>query len=56
MESHMHEVDYFTYCSTCKHILESMTEDPCDECLTVSINEDSKKPINWEERKEKKKQ
>lgn len=41
-------VDYWKYCKTCKHTDIIETEDPCNECLTTPVNEDSHKPINYE--------
>lgn len=43
------EVYFFQYCPKCKHYAEDEGEDPCNECLTYPSNEDSHKPINYEE-------
>jgi hypothetical protein len=43
------EVYFFQYCLKCKHYAEDEDEDPCNECLTYPSNEDSHKPINYEE-------
>lgn len=44
------EVYFGDYCKTCKH--ESLNEDqaPCDDCLNNPVNDDSHKPVNWEEK------
>lgn len=42
-------VDYEIWCPKCKHYKEKETIDPCDECLTYPVNENSMKPINFEE-------
>lgn len=42
-------VDYATYCSLCKHKDVDHAKDPCNECLTYPVNEDSRKPIKYEE-------
>ena len=44
-----HLVDYEKYCKTCKHRNLKETEDPCNDCLTWPENEDSRKPILYEE-------
>lgn len=45
-----HIVD-FTYCNSCVHKDKGENEDPCWDCLTVSSNEDSKRPISYKEAK-----
>ena len=42
-------VDYNLYCSKCKHKDNKESEDPCYECLTIPVNEDSHKPRQFEE-------
>ena len=54
MESKQKIVDYYKYCKTCKHKNKAENEDPCWDCLTIPVNEDSHKPINYEEKKSKK--
>lgn len=44
------EVYFNQYCSTCKHKNLSEDKDPCHECLNTPSNEDSHKPVNWEEK------
>ena len=44
------EVYFDQYCSTCKHKNLSEDKDPCHECLNNPSNEDSHKPVNWEEK------
>lgn len=43
------EVDFFTYCPQCKYKDKKGECEPCDECLTSPMNEDSAKPINFKE-------
>lgn len=43
------EVQYYKYCIRCKHYATPETEEPCNECLTVSMKEYSHKPIRFEE-------
>ncbi len=39
----------FTYwCPRCKHRKTDETEDPCNECLTSPVNQNSRKPIRFE--------
>lgn len=49
MENLLKIVD-FGYCSTCKWRDLYEGEDPCNECLNNPVNEDTMKPVNWEER------
>lgn len=46
------EVFFQKYCPTCKHEAESEfdVESPCYECLDNPVNQDSHKPVNWEEK------
>jgi hypothetical protein len=41
------EVYYDKYCSTCKNKKKAENEEPCWECLTTPVNEDSHKPIKY---------
>lgn len=45
------EVYFEKYCRTCKWISKPEIEDPCNECLSNPSNEDSHKPVNYEEDK-----
>lgn len=44
----------FTYCKKCKHEKEVEYLDPCHECLNNPTNVNSKKPVNFEEKENKK--
>lgn len=44
-------VEYDKWCKKCKHYKLGDSEDPCNECLTIPVNEHSHKPIKWEEKK-----
>ena len=44
------EVRYDIYCKECKHLDKREYEDPCYDCMTQNWNEDSHKPIFFEER------
>lgn len=44
------EVRFDLYCPRCKHYEKSESEDPCWDCLEQGWNENSHKPINWEEK------
>ena len=48
------EVHYYLYCKICKYFDFPETEDPCNECLTISHNEDTHKPIRFEMNDKKK--
>jgi len=43
-------VEFWVWCKRCKHNAVPETEDPCNECLADSVNEDSHKPTRWEEK------
>lgn len=50
MEKTMKIVD-FTYCKSCKFYDTKEWEDPCNKCLCCSVNENSEKPLYYEEKK-----
>lgn len=43
-------VEFDKYCVSCKHKRVPQTEEPCNECLTNPVNEDSHRPVMWEEK------
>jgi hypothetical protein len=45
------EVDFKKYCKTCNHEKVGEKFDPCNECLNLGYNLNSRKPIMWEEKK-----
>lgn len=44
------EVWYDEYCKNCVHWQLTEAEEPCDECLNEPVNEDSHKPLYFEEK------
>ena len=42
-------VDFEKYCKTCRYYETNETEDPCNECLTEPVREDSRKPAKYSE-------
>lgn len=44
------EVYFGEYCKTCKNEKLSEQDDPCYDCLNNPVNEDSHKPVRWEEK------
>lgn len=44
------EVDFITYCATCKHKDTPEVEEPCDECLHIPARRESHKPVQYEEK------
>lgn len=40
-------VDFEKYCKTCRYYETEETEDPCNECLTEPVREDSRKPAKY---------
>ena len=43
------EVYFDKYCNKCKHWTVNEDGEPCNECLSNPSNEDSHKPVNFEE-------
>lgn len=50
MENKTKIVDFNKYCRKCKHRDKHESEDPCWDCLDQPVNEDSHKPIYFEEK------
>ena len=50
MENKTKFVDFNKYCRKCKHRDKHESEDPCWDCLDQGWNEDSHKPIRFEEK------
>lgn len=44
------EVYFNQYCKVCSYEKLSEDLDPCDECLNTPVNEDSHKPVYFEEK------
>ena len=42
------EVDYKSYCKTCKHKSVDEFKEPCNECLTYSVLPYTRKPMHYE--------
>lgn len=51
MEGDNKEVFFDVYCPTCKHkdVSEDDPKGPCWDCLEVPVNQDTHKPVKWEE-------
>ena len=51
--SNVHEVDFYDYCSKCKHAAEDEFDvsSACYDCLAQGWNTDSRKPIGFQEKK-----
>lgn len=43
-------VEYDKYCDKCEYKEAKESEDPCDECLTETVNLYSHKPVNFKEK------
>lgn len=56
MEIREHIVDFNTYCQNCKFKDKKDHEDPCDTCLSMPTNTNSRKPYYFEQRKLNKKE
>lgn len=46
-------IDFGVYCQKCKYFDRAENEDPCWDCLTLPVNEDSHKPTEFVEKEEK---
>ena len=44
-------VRFDLYCETCKHFNKDQDQEPCNECLTHTVNYNSHRPVMWEEKK-----
>lgn len=51
MNEEQKEVYFDIYCKTCKFCKNKEIESPCDECLDKPTNENSHKPLYYEEAK-----
>ena len=49
-EANLKEVDFFKYGPRCVHRRLEETEDPCNDCLSIPMNEDSDKPVMFREK------
>jgi len=47
----MHFVDFEKYCKKCRNKDKAENENPCDECLDISVRSQSRKPQYYEERR-----
>ena len=44
------EVRFDLYCKDCKHYEKDENEDPCWDCLNSGWNENSHRPVSFEEK------
>ena len=44
------EVYFDKYCKTCAHRAKAPVEDPCWDCLDEPVNQNSHKPVRYEEK------
>lgn len=47
-DSELKEVRFAIYCRSCKHQKLHEKQDPCNDCLEVSMREGTEKPEFWE--------
>lgn len=47
-------VEFDKYCEKCRFKDKKESDEPCHECLIYPVNENSKKPVKFEEKKEEK--
>ena len=52
-DSKLKEVNYVTYCESCKHKDKNDYESPCNECLEAhdAMREGTEVPVMWEAKK-----
>ena len=55
MEYLYKEVNFHDYCPKCEYAKVDDIKDPCNMCLSIPMNENSEKPVNYVPRKDKKK-
>lgn len=48
-ETHMHEVDFATYCDRCEHEKCEGFKDPCNSCLEEEYRDGTTIPLNFKE-------
>lgn len=48
--NNMREVKFAKYCPLCKHWKSDEFKDPCNECLESGMNEETDRPVCWEEK------
>lgn len=41
-------VDFYSYCTSCKHEQKTEQDEPCCRCLENPVNANTSKPVNWE--------
>lgn len=54
MENEEKEVQFYKYCPKCKYRDVEAVEEPCNTCLSNPVNINSRKPVKFEETKDKK--
>lgn len=47
-DEELREVDFETYCKTCKYEKSLEIDRPCCDCLEEPVNLYSRKPVKWE--------
>ena len=48
-------VEFDKWCGSCINCNKKEVEEPCNDCLGNPVNDDSHKPIHWEEDKKRSK-
>ena len=51
----MQKIVEFEWCQSCEHCNLQDYEDPCNDCLDEPMNEDSRRPVFYKEKEDKKK-
>lgn len=54
MENEEKEVQFYKYCPMCKYRDLHAVQEPCNTCLDNPVNINSRKPVKFEEAKDKK--
>lgn len=50
VDTEWREVNFSKYCIKCKHFRKPEWKEPCNACLTHAVNQNSEKPVYWEEK------
>ena len=55
MQNNEKMIFFEKWCTRCKHEATNENKEPCEECISSPVNENSRKPIKFEENENDKK-
>ena len=53
MQNNEKMIFFEKWCTRCKHEAVNENEEPCESCISSPVNENSRKPIKFEEKENK---